>query len=62
MLQHQPGHIDKAVKYIDGNAAVELEPVAVIFETRNRTTNGALEGRPAKRVIVVPGKLVNIVG
>jgi len=52
------GKLRGSLKVATGAAKADIEQAAAAHEAAIRF----LEGRPAKRVIVVPGKLVNIVG
>jgi leucyl-tRNA synthetase len=52
------GKLRGAIKVPNGATKTEIEQTAVEHDATGRF----LEGRPPKRVIVVPGKLVNIVG
>jgi len=52
------GKLRGSVKVPNGASKDDIEQAARGHEAADRY----LEGRPAKRVIVVPGKLVNIVG
>ncbi len=52
------GKLRGSLKVANGAAKADIEQAATAHDAAIRF----LEGRPAKRVIVVPGKLVNIVG
>ncbi|RBP43410.1 leucyl-tRNA synthetase [Eoetvoesiella caeni] len=52
------GKLRGALKVANGSSKADIEQAA----TAHDATGRFLEGRPIKRVIVVPGKLVNIVG
>lgn len=52
------GKLRGSLKVANGASKADIEAAALAHDAAQRF----LEGRPAKRVIVVPGKLVNIVG
>ncbi len=52
------GKLRGSVRIANGADKATIEQIALAHEATGRF----LEGRTAKRVIVVPGKLVNVVG
>jgi len=52
------GKVRDKISVDAGTSEAELERLAL----ESPKVQGALQGRPARKVIVVPGRLVNVVG